>query len=468
MPTHDFKDIGDVLNYEFLQGTIATIDTATDTCTVSVGGSVIPALLFWHSSPDDVLRSNGAIEGAAENFGEGDTVVVMKKIGGSELSDSKVLYGGGGGDWHGGVPYFAGHNLYGCLGNGQDCEVVDDIIYEEFGVLTDTITVSLDSSWYMDWVFCQWWNREYLAQLLSEGWIYQYSVPGDSCYIATFNKYDSVPVVKSHYYSYVWPRIGNFTALPLNKIVRAVTANYVSFLIDSSGNMYCAGSNSSGALGIGQATGVYTLNQFTGELTADPTPRAMPEIESSELWAKMKPIYYSTSFIQVPGKWKQVYCDGLTTIAIDSEGNRWVAGMGYTATLTRNDEVYAAAGGANYLYKETVKDYKVYALSATDAPLALFYPITPYYTISKEQWEDSYGGLAMFAVWEWIYSDNKGSVAVGEVYFKPKGTLWYVPNSGVYSQVMSGNTWKFVVSTSDIARQDGYFRWGQAIAVAGE
>ena len=48
MPTHDFKNIGDILDFELLRGTIVTIDSATDTCTVSLGGSTLAALLFYH------------------------------------------------------------------------------------------------------------------------------------------------------------------------------------------------------------------------------------------------------------------------------------------------------------------------------------------------------------------------------------------------------------------------------------
>jgi hypothetical protein len=48
MPTHDFRNIGDVLDFELLRGTIVTIDSATDTCTVNVGGAVVTALLFYH------------------------------------------------------------------------------------------------------------------------------------------------------------------------------------------------------------------------------------------------------------------------------------------------------------------------------------------------------------------------------------------------------------------------------------
>jgi hypothetical protein len=48
MPTIDFKNIGEVMEYEFLQGTIVTIDSAADTCTVNVGGATLNALMFYH------------------------------------------------------------------------------------------------------------------------------------------------------------------------------------------------------------------------------------------------------------------------------------------------------------------------------------------------------------------------------------------------------------------------------------
>lgn len=48
MATHDFTDIGDVLNFEFLRGTITSVNKTTDTCVVNVGGSMLDALLFYH------------------------------------------------------------------------------------------------------------------------------------------------------------------------------------------------------------------------------------------------------------------------------------------------------------------------------------------------------------------------------------------------------------------------------------
>jgi len=65
MPTIDFVDIGDVLNYEFLQGTLKTINPDDDTCTVEVSGRTYNAILFYHWEPGSpevcVLRENGAI-----------------------------------------------------------------------------------------------------------------------------------------------------------------------------------------------------------------------------------------------------------------------------------------------------------------------------------------------------------------------------------------------------------------------
>jgi len=79
MPRVNFPTIGDIENYEFLRGTIKTIDSSTDTCTVEVDGSVISALLFYHCLPDSQLRANGAIEGSAAGFAEDDQVIVQIK-----------------------------------------------------------------------------------------------------------------------------------------------------------------------------------------------------------------------------------------------------------------------------------------------------------------------------------------------------------------------------------------------------
>jgi hypothetical protein len=48
MPTLDFIDIGEVVNTKFDGGTITAINTASDTCTVTVGGHAKNALIFYH------------------------------------------------------------------------------------------------------------------------------------------------------------------------------------------------------------------------------------------------------------------------------------------------------------------------------------------------------------------------------------------------------------------------------------
>ena len=78
-PTHDFNNIGDVLDFDIVKGTIVSVDDAADTCVVSVAGRNLDALLFYHCEPDSVLRDNGAIEGAAAGFGEDDEVIVLVK-----------------------------------------------------------------------------------------------------------------------------------------------------------------------------------------------------------------------------------------------------------------------------------------------------------------------------------------------------------------------------------------------------
>ncbi len=88
MPTLSFSNLGDVMSREILVGTIQTIDPETDTCTVTVNGSVVSALLFYHCRQDSVLRDNGAIQGAAAGFSESDQVVVIR----SKSDDTAPVY----------------------------------------------------------------------------------------------------------------------------------------------------------------------------------------------------------------------------------------------------------------------------------------------------------------------------------------------------------------------------------------
>jgi hypothetical protein len=85
MPAHEFEDIGNVLDYDYYQGTITEITSDDDTCKVDIAGEVVDAVLFYHCTKDSPLRSNGAIEGAAAGFAVGDTVYVMRKNDDSEI-----------------------------------------------------------------------------------------------------------------------------------------------------------------------------------------------------------------------------------------------------------------------------------------------------------------------------------------------------------------------------------------------
>jgi len=91
MPTIDYIDIGDVLNCEYLQGEIVTLDDSDDTCTVRIGGDILSAIVYYHCEPTSALRSNGAIEGGATGFVVGDSVIVHKKKNVESISDIKVI-----------------------------------------------------------------------------------------------------------------------------------------------------------------------------------------------------------------------------------------------------------------------------------------------------------------------------------------------------------------------------------------
>ena len=77
MPRIDFKAIGEIIKHRFLQGTNVTIDPQTDTCTVNVNGSIVPAILFFHCTGSEAIRGNGAVTDAATEFVVGDQVFVV-------------------------------------------------------------------------------------------------------------------------------------------------------------------------------------------------------------------------------------------------------------------------------------------------------------------------------------------------------------------------------------------------------
>ena len=44
----DHPTLGDVQSYEYLRGTMMTINFDLDTCMVEVGGGIVDALIFYH------------------------------------------------------------------------------------------------------------------------------------------------------------------------------------------------------------------------------------------------------------------------------------------------------------------------------------------------------------------------------------------------------------------------------------
>ena len=76
MPTIDFQNLGDVLDYTFSTGIIDSINGDDDTCVL---GSGKIALIFYHCDPEATLRDNGAIYGGAGGFSSGDEVIVLQK-----------------------------------------------------------------------------------------------------------------------------------------------------------------------------------------------------------------------------------------------------------------------------------------------------------------------------------------------------------------------------------------------------
>lgn len=441
MPTHDFIDIGDVLNYEFLQGTIASIDESTDTCTVTVGSSIIPALLFWHGTNEDVLRSNGAISGAASYFSVGDSVIVMCKKHGINAADNKVITGG----TASGKVWVIGPNIFGCLGDGRDYTLMDYITYGGWtGDPIDTMTRWFDSSWYVDWDFCLWWNRDALSALENEGWTITDHTYQDAGYLITFNKY-SYREITSHDYSLYWPLIVELSDIKFRKKCVWASSKYMtSFIIDYSGNMYCAGNNIWGQLGIGAQTGWSLLDSSSGAFTA----QSDPPIDFSN-YKHMKPNYYSKTFINVPGAWAKVHTTGKITAALDSNGYPYVAGDGYTSTFTKisNDKYdhITDSDGSIYFWKELELSYSCYLLTGNSISFG--------FEITKADFALYYPGASLDDLVE--ATEGDGNIFIGgsttDILFiganKPAGTLWR-RSGGTYTQLGTDTDWLFVAGST--------------------
>jgi len=85
MPLKNFQTVGELQDYRYLRGVITSVDSGTDTCSVTVGDDLLESVpIFYHCNPDVAERDNGALEGAAGAFAVDDAVIVLQ-------SDEKVF-----------------------------------------------------------------------------------------------------------------------------------------------------------------------------------------------------------------------------------------------------------------------------------------------------------------------------------------------------------------------------------------
>ncbi len=89
MPLKNFANIGELQQYEYLQGNITGVDKKSDTCNITIGESSFDGVpIFYHCNPDAEELPNGALKNGAKAFEEDDDVVVL-----SELIDGTIESG---------------------------------------------------------------------------------------------------------------------------------------------------------------------------------------------------------------------------------------------------------------------------------------------------------------------------------------------------------------------------------------
>jgi hypothetical protein len=282
------------------------------------------------------LRSNGAISGAASNFSVGDTVTIMMKVGWSGVSDNKVITGGqrGGGIWS------IGYDFYGQLGLGESyipTEKNNPAQYyywgsaqTYFGLFAGRDYAFTNTDYGEDYYPSDSdddWVVFHRTLLFNSNYLYRYDVDyealpesftsGPFVYSKSLGTYlywygTTVPAFVEH--GYVWPTVETFTKITTpSTAVYAAMSGGNTFILDSNGNMYCCGDNSSGTLGIGAPTGWKILydDGYHYPFTY--------QVNISE--------YYTATFIKVPGSWKQIVAvDTYYVWAIKSDGTLWVTG----------------------------------------------------------------------------------------------------------------------------------------------
>jgi hypothetical protein len=149
MPTLNYENVGALVEYDYLQGTISALYPDDDTADVSgVCGNLSRIPIFYHCHPDSVARSNGALEGSASGFREGDLVVVLKTSGDAKsnlYSLDKIKLTGSNGKATGPGYFVVGHynGVRKCAGSGVVMIYAKrDYPFEEYMFIWDVATNS--------------------------------------------------------------------------------------------------------------------------------------------------------------------------------------------------------------------------------------------------------------------------------------------------------------------------------------
>lgn len=252
--------------------------------------------------------------------------------------------------------------------------------------------------------------------------------------------------------------------------IKASSRNGVSFLLTAGGTLYCCGGNTYGELGIGKAAGYTMVGEY-------PLPN-----------------FLTTSFIQVPGKWKDItITENYSARALDQDGRLWVTGHGgggfnlegggTIATFTRygnespggDDETEWLCISGTFLVKETSDAYEIhrggYWLGFDGIECCMIIP--------KADWAVMAGGVSP-REWTWAGEGGYGDGTIftflggscrdpgfGTASVKETGTLWSVQGSHPPHRETSGR-WRFTAGAPVREEMNGSLKeiiGGQGIAI---
>jgi hypothetical protein len=269
-----------------------------------------------------------------------------------------------------GTPFVAGMSMFGCLGTGADKIVTDVTVGGQDTWIVDTSSPAPlwhpndlepgGGHWIPGWVQFFWggvWS--WYVRINDEGAFAPATPPGNMEYVSGHTEH-----------KVTWPVVDSYTSLGTPNIVWASTSGNTSFIVDSTGKMFCCGTNETGQLGIGQQTGSTTPTDYD----------------------KPIPNYYSTVFVEVGGNdWKQVNCWPMNTFALKKDGSFWATGGGNTL-FTKTDN-----GPFTTFYKDPdiglVLIKTVGSLHSQSYQIWLQGGTSPYQTLTRTEWIAKWGNF---------------------------------------------------------------------------